>query len=492
MVLGITNRRLRTLCKNYFETGENPKENRGGDRKSQKNSLKKALVIAHIKSFEVIEEHHCRERSGKVSHRQYLKSDLSIRKMHKMFNKKNPEKPVNLQYYRRIFNSTFNLGFRIPASDVCSTCLFLKESIKKLNPKLDSENLPYSDDPESAPVADNPEKQRLIEEYREHKVEASNFFRLLKEKTEGLMIMSFDCQKNLMLPKLPDQSTYYSRQIHLYGFGIVVGSSKDPLTKNNVTMYHWTENKHFKGSSEIASAVYHKLRTTNFAGIKKLRLVCDGCVGQNKNSILLGMLQYWYLLEAPENLKEIQVVFPVTGHSYMPPDRVFAQIEKRIRKLETIVQPQEYIDIYREFASTVELGSENCPVFEFKTNLAQYLKTTSSWHFKISESKRVFIIKQKNSTVVRGESSYRCENNGFKTVIKRGKKLSLMNIDQKISGRKVKEAKIRDVEKLLGKHFGNDWRDDGSLEFYNNLILSNQTQIDDGQDDTLNVRCIDQ
>jgi hypothetical protein len=69
-ILGITSRRLRTICENYFKTGQSLNENRGGDHKSSKNSEKTEAVIAHIKSFEVIEEHYCREKAaGKNTHR---------------------------------------------------------------------------------------------------------------------------------------------------------------------------------------------------------------------------------------------------------------------------------------------------------------------------------------------------------------------------------------------------------------------------------------
>jgi hypothetical protein len=169
------------------------------------------------------------------------------------------QKSVNLQYYRRIFNCTFNLGFGIPATDVCSTCLNFREKIKKI---------PRSNLLEKHPEKAR-EKQNLIEAYREHKIEASFFFQLLKEKSHGLLTISFDYQKNLVLPKIPDQSAYYSRQIHIHGFGVVVGSSKDKLTRKNVTMYHWTEDKYPKGSSEIASAVFHKLCQMKYDGIRK-------------------------------------------------------------------------------------------------------------------------------------------------------------------------------------------------------------------------------
>lgn len=64
-----------------------------------------------------------------------------------------------------------------------------------------------------------------------HKRRAKAFFDMLK--TEDPSIISFDCQKNMVLPKIPDQSTYYSRQ---FFFTIVEGSSKSSLTRQNISV----------------------------------------------------------------------------------------------------------------------------------------------------------------------------------------------------------------------------------------------------------------
>jgi len=49
------------------------------------------------------------------------------------------------------------------------------------------------------------------------------------------------------------------------------------------------------------------------------------------------------------------------------------------------------------------------------------LKTTSAFHFKISECKRLIIRKVGNSFEVRGELNYRVDTGVFGTIVKRGK-----------------------------------------------------------------------
>lgn len=97
-----------------------------------------------------------------------------------------------------------------------------------------------------------------------HKRRAKAFFDMLKAEHPSIKILSFDCQKNMVLPKIPDQSTYYSRQLYFFNFTVVEGNSKAPLTSRNVFSYCWTEDEFAKDANFISSAVYHQLCNTVF------------------------------------------------------------------------------------------------------------------------------------------------------------------------------------------------------------------------------------
>ncbi|KAK9709528.1 hypothetical protein QE152_g26555 [Popillia japonica] len=71
-----------------------------------------------------------------------------------------------------------------------------------------------------------------------------------------------------------------------------------------------------------------------------------------------GILNYWLQYEAPLNIELVEIVFPVVEHSYIPPDRVFGQIEKRYKKVPEVVHPEEYIDIIKEFAKVYKIGND--------------------------------------------------------------------------------------------------------------------------------------
>lgn len=239
---------------------------------------------------------------------------------------------------------------------------------------------------------------------RIHKLRAKAFFKLLQKEEENEILLSFDCQKNLPLPKIPDQSVYYSRQLYLYNFTIVRGSSHHNLSKDNVYSYIWTEETAHKGSNEICSAVIDCLDKLSTNGIEKIRLMADGCGGQNKNSILLSALMNWLYMNT-QNIKSIEIIFPVTGHSFLPPDRVFALTEKQIRKMETILLPEDYMDVLKEHATVLRLGTD-IPIFDFKTQSRNVLKSTQSFHFQITKCKRFIITLHRGEVKIRGEMSY--------------------------------------------------------------------------------------
>lgn len=259
-ILHISTHRIRRVAKVFKTTGGVVKETRGGDHTSQKYAPKKEAVKRFIESFHCLESHYCRSSVE----RKYLDSSLNIRKMWKMYcEKSSPEEQVKESYFRDVFNSNYNIGFGSPRTDVCSRCTELDEKIKS--------------------EKDMRAKNTFIIEKRVHTLKSRAFYQLLREEKEGMVTLSFDCQKNQVLPKVPDQIAYYSRQLYIYNFAIVKLQPDKRLNKDTVSLYYWTEDEFRKGANEICSAVYHRLNHLDLTGIHTIRLVADGCGAQNKN-----------------------------------------------------------------------------------------------------------------------------------------------------------------------------------------------------------------
>lgn len=448
-ILGIGKDRVNGVLKRFRETGEMAFESRGGDRISVKYSAKRESVMKFIETFKVIESHYCRNRTN----RKYLPSTLNISKMWRMYCQKMKHNPILLvkkSYFSMIFNSKYNIGFGSPRTDVCSLCLQLSEKIKIEK----DENV----------------KKNLMTERHVHKLRAKAFFDHLKEEKPELIIISFDCQKNQVLPKIPDQSVYYSRQLYIHNFTIVTGSSHSSLNKNNVAIYAWTEDEYHKGSNEIASAVFHKLCQLDLTNKNKVRLVADGCGGQNKNSILVTMCIMWLGQKAPKTVTKLEIIFPVVGHSFLPADRVFARIEKVVKKEEAIVSVEEYLNIFADHGEVFRFGSD-LEIYNWKDACKESIKSTGQWHFSFNSCKR-FILNRSNTgqVTIRGEQSYKSDLGVFKSVFKKNKRPTDIRPLVVQKGVPPNAKKLKDVRTLLTKHYGDRWEELDNLSYYKNVL----------------------
>lgn len=462
--LQIKKDRVQGVMNRFYKSDGSPlKENRGGDRKTTVFEAKRLSVQWFIEKFKGQESHYCRSQTNRL----YLPAGLNIRKMWRMYNNaRDAELKVKQSFFRKIFNTYYNIGFGSPRTDVCSTCISLQEQLK---------------------VEKDPTKRNeLMIQKRIHSLKYKAFYSILKEESETTKTISFDCQKNQPLPKLPDQSAYFSRQFNFYHFAIVEGNSKAKLGKENVHSYYWNETTHAKGGNEIISAVYHFLQNFSIPEhVKVLRIVCDGCSGQNKNTGMISMLGKWLYIEAPRHLKKVELIFPVVGHSFIPPDRVFAKIENTLKTKEVVTSPSEYVAVLEENASCVDLAS--IPVYDWKTAYATIIKPTSSWHFAFMKAKRFFITRTKTENVlVQGEEAYRMETNLKKIVTKKNKKIT--NISPQIIQPHTilpKATKLKDVFDLLQKHFGKEWKKLECLAYYKNFEanVNNDHEPEDNHQD---------
>jgi len=167
-----------------------------------------------------------------------------------------------------------------------------------------------------------------------------------------------------------------------------------------------------RGANQVASALYDFIhsRLSPDKDIKKILLFSDSCVGQNKNGAVLGAVN----MLASKQMVEIEHIFPVRGHSYMPPDRAFGRVEKKLRNIETILLPSEYLE---QFASVgrVHLHGQDWVAFDFKDSVEKNLKRPLP--FKIPKAKRMKINPfERNVTVCTFYSALGEKN----TILKRG------------------------------------------------------------------------
>lgn len=280
-----------------------------------------------------------------------------------------------------------------------------------------------------------------------HKKRAAAFFDYLRDPSPEVYIISFDCEKNQPLPKVPDTAAYYARQLYLYNFTAVLGHSHSKLNSSNVKSFCWTENVYKKNANLIASCIFHllKMKSEEIADLKcsTIRLMADGCGGQNKNSMMVAMCMLYFAKHAPKNVASIELIFPVTGHSFLPADRVFGRIEKQVKRHEMILNPVQLLDLIGTVGEVIDVAS-SVLVLDFQKAMRGVMKTTSTWPFQISKIKRVILRRSpsnQNLIEVKGELYYNLDTANFGSVMVR-KQTALNLTPREIPiGNDVKKAK---------------------------------------------------
>ncbi|CAH1113441.1 unnamed protein product [Psylliodes chrysocephalus] len=193
--LGITKDRVNRLCKK-IEACVSLKDRRGGDKVSYKSHDKKQKIIEFIGNLKGRESHYNRLKSKRI----YLAPELSIAKLHKMYNSQcnNPTDHCSLTMFKVIFRTKFNIGFSSPASDFCAFCTRMRHKIKI--------------------EKDANKKNDLMIQLRIHQKRANAFYKLTKQTPLESLSFCFDMQQVQPLPKTPINDAFYAQQISFYIF----------------------------------------------------------------------------------------------------------------------------------------------------------------------------------------------------------------------------------------------------------------------------------
>ena len=381
-VSGMSKDRLSYLASRFHSGGKLPKEMRGGDRTGKDHKDLTIAIKNNIKKYKCRESHYGRGKSK----RGYLSSDLTVKKMWKIFcdeRKNSGLKLCSLSKYKHIFYKCFNLSFRTPHTDTCSTC---KMGLMKMKAEKCLEK-----------------KNELRTSYRLHKLRAKQFYRTMKEENSNVIKICFDMQQNQPIPKLSVSEVFYARQVWIYNLCIMIHSSQQK--KEDIVFYTWLETESSRGCNQVASALLDflsDLETKNPSDCPTtVHLFSDSCSSQNKNSIMMATLIAF--LEKSAKFNNILHFFPVRGHSYMAPDRVFGRIEKSYRRKENILSPKEYYEILAEHGTLKVLGKD-WNIQNLKDSAQKVLKPRLP--FKMNSQRVIIYKKAKNCIIVSVQSSY--------------------------------------------------------------------------------------
>lgn len=320
--------------------------------------------------------------------------------------------------YRRVFVTKCNLGFSSPKTDICSTCEKFRVEI--------------------ADCQDDSVKRQKMQQFEFHRRQADEFYRRINEAIDNqTAVIAFDMMQNLPFPNSGVGEVYWSRQLYQYILAFVHHTGKQSSqSKENVHIYTWGEYQGGKGPDEITSALVDYIRgfKERNPDVKRIKLFCDSCAAQNKSYVLLAVLSKL----AEECGIQFELNYPVRGHSFLPPDRVFGRLEQIVRKQKKIITPDEY------FVLKVDWH-----IYNFKEVFSNYIKSKKG--FKISESRVVHVKKNGvigNRVTFSGLNSY---NDIFKPTSNHSC-LQLTNFQTPIDYHQpIKKDKIDDTKYLLSR-----------------------------------------
>ena len=164
--------------------------------------------------------------------------------------------------------------------------------------------------------------------------------KFIEDPTVGALC--FDLQQALPTPKLSTSLQFYKCKLWTYNFCV------HDIKTGKATMYLWNETQGKRGSAEIIACVKHFITHYVDRQVTTLKLFSDNCPGQNKN---INMVLACVKLIHEGRFHTIEHFFMVPGHSYLPCDRNFGHIERKVRGVEVFSQPN-YVDIIKASRTT--------------------------------------------------------------------------------------------------------------------------------------------
>ena len=272
------------------------------------------LISQFINKLPTTESHYSLEKS----HKKYFENcRITLTWLFDSCNEilENNLEQISYRSFKDFYDSKFNIGFTLPKTDVCDLCFEMNH--------IGYENLS--------------QEQKLI--FDKHKADFQQYKNikssiLISDLTNKL-VLEFDYGQNKALPKLNNNSTFFRRCLWFYLFNVYIHNTKQSF------MYHMIEGQFKKGSNSVTSYLLETLKKFDLSNCNEMILFSDSCPGQNKNSTLFKSLIFF------ANYFNVKIThyYPVKGHSYCVCDRQFGLFTKKLKNIDVIFHPDEYLEI---------------------------------------------------------------------------------------------------------------------------------------------------
>ncbi|XP_050314378.1 uncharacterized protein LOC126748889 [Anthonomus grandis grandis] len=353
--------------------GKSPRDLRGlqNNRKTVPGNIIQ-IVCEHISTFPVKHSHYASKEYL------YLDAKLNVKKLHSLFKEKHTEIDVKYSTYYKIFKEHFDYKFGRPQVDTCCQCeeLEIKSTSSSLNETA-----------KRAALA-----ELMVHKRRSKKFNTSiqNTEKMCKEN-DRVLGLCFDYMQNISLPSIPVQDIFYLRQLSLFPFGI------HNLKNGSAQFFLYHEGLAKKGPNETCSFLFKYIKQNVPASVKELHLYSDGSGGQNKNNV---MTRFCLAVTDSGMFEKVVHKFPIRGHSFLPCDRDFGLVKRKLNRIDRLYTPMEVCEVICNAAKgqkfTVEMVDTD-DVLNFKNWWSKYYKKTC---FSLESSARSIPRSKKESFAV--------------------------------------------------------------------------------------------
>lgn len=302
-------------CRSQAPVNDNRGMNSGGKNAISEDKLE--TMKQFINSLPRYSSHYCRNSTTA----NFLAPNLNLAIVYDLYKKTYPDS-VSFSRFRSCFLKDLNLRFKKPQKDTCLRC----DSFKAKKSGVNSEQTAL-----------------LEQQHKDHLDHAHTLRNQMKKdltlaKTnDSIETLTFDLEKTHCLPRLPTNIVYYKRQLNLYNQGIHCGSSGKGY------FYIWLEHEAGRGTQEVGSCLKKFIIEHLKSGVTHLILWADSCGGQNRSIKMVLMLMY--ILQNHVTLQKITLRFLQPGHTYLPNDSEFGDVECSLKSNNRLYTPEDYINV---------------------------------------------------------------------------------------------------------------------------------------------------
>ncbi len=288
-----------------------------------KKKVNKNPIIEHIRSFNPAIGHY---RRAHAPNRLYLPSDVTnIKLMHDDYLTTDSTK-CGYEVYRKEVKK-LNISFAVLGNEECEQCMTagVHETENHSGKSLDSCK----------------ECQKQEVHLRKAK-EAREAYQKDKDapKTEGVVAVSADLQKVIMLPRIPGvKSVLFTKRIIAFNETFAHVGEQDRKLKRKHFLALWNETVKGRKAEDICSTFWQFLKQNRDA--EEIIVWVDNCSAQNKNWTFFTMMIV--AVNRLTSAQRITVKYFEAGRTFMSADSVHHGIEQEMKKVGKIFDWEDFV-----------------------------------------------------------------------------------------------------------------------------------------------------